>query len=74
MQHYFDGECNKAIRDSDASLDFRLSRRMTSCGGTTTMEMAGKNDGEVKQFEIAVATTLFVRHFSYQEVSESRWL
>lgn len=62
-EEYFDGQCTQNIQDSNADLTFRLSKRMTSCGGTTTMETESHKDTEVKKFEIAVATTLLFNTF-----------
>jgi len=61
---YFDGQCRKTVDELDASLTFRLSKRMTSCGGTTTLEYEQNHqEEEKKKFEIAVATTLLFDTF-----------
>lgn len=62
-EEYFRGQCAKTMHDSKSELTFRLSKRMTSCGGTTTMEYAKRKQAEVKKFEIAVATTLLFDTF-----------
>ena len=64
-REYFDGNCTQVINDLDATLSFRLSKRMTSCGGTTTLEYESnpQQSGETKKFEIAVATTLLFDTF-----------
>lgn len=62
-EEYFQGQCAKSIRDSKTELTFRLSKRMTSCGGTTTMEYAKRESAEIKKFEIAVAITLLFDTF-----------
>ncbi len=65
-EEYFNGQCAKTIHDSKTELTFRLSKRMTSCGGTTTMETAQRKNKEFKKFEIAVATTLLFDTFRIQ--------
>lgn len=65
-EEYFEGQCAKTIHDSKTELTFRLSKRMTSCGGTTTMETIRQKNQELKKFEIAVATTLLFDTFRIQ--------
>lgn len=62
-EEYFEGQCTRNIHDSKTELSFRLSKRMTSCGGTTTMETDSRRNLEFKKFEIAVATTLLFDTF-----------
>lgn len=67
-QEYFGGCCAQTLEEQDATLSFRLSKRMTSCGGTTTLEYESKSraqsvEAEQKKFEIAVATTLLFNTF-----------
>lgn len=62
-QHYFGGACGREIANSQSQLSFRLSKRMTSCGGTTTMEVSQSKGSQRKTFEIAVATTLLFDTF-----------
>ena len=65
-QEYFGGCCSQVINEQGATLSFRLSKRMTSCGGTTTLEYetsSADEGAERKKFEIAVATTLLFDTF-----------
>lgn len=66
-ESYFNGECSQAVAQTGSDLTFRLSKRMTSCGGTTTMETHQKQNLEVKKFEIAVATTLLFDTFRHRK-------
>ncbi len=56
-ENYFDGNVSALCEQTAASpLQFRLSTRMTSSGGMTTMQRQ-RGLGRRKKFEIAVATT-----------------
>lgn len=57
-EYFFDGEVGKVCeRQADRPLAFRLSTRMTSAGGMTTMQTSHHRRNPKKEFEIAIATT-----------------
>lgn len=64
---YFDG-CITAVNEryADRPLQFRLSTRMTSTGGTTTMRLR-RGPRTNRHFEIAVATTPLFETFRVEE-------
>ncbi len=56
-EQIFDGLLGQLCeRSSDRPLSFRLSTRMTSCGGMTTMQRENRR-GALPEFEIAIATS-----------------
>ena len=64
---FFDGRLRRMLDEqADGRLTFRLSRRMTSSGGTTTRwirEGAGGRAIKQARFEIAISTTLLYQSF-----------
>ena len=60
-QLYFDALCRKCLEGS--ALRFRISRRMTRVGGTTT-RLRRRGRPATQSFEIAVASTLLFETFS----------
>ena len=57
-EHFFDGEAGRLCeRQADRPLTFRLSTRMTSAGGMTTMQTSNDRKRPTTEFEIAIATT-----------------
>lgn len=63
---FFAGEIGRYVEKNFAKpLTFRLSTRMTTAGGTTTMFRPGSNDSET-EFEIAIATTPLFGTFKFE--------
>ena len=66
-EYFFDGLATKVCESSALPLTFRLSKRMTTTGGMTTMQrteaIVGKRSS---QFEIAIATTPLFESFNAQ--------
>ncbi len=60
--HFFDGQVNQTLVELNYPLRTRLSRRMTSSGGITTMSRPS-NSYAAKEFEIAVSSTLLFQSF-----------
>ncbi len=57
-EHFFDGVVNQLCEQkADRPLSFRLSTRMTSAGGMTTMQTSRDRRNPTVEFEIAIATT-----------------
>jgi len=67
---FFAGEIGRYVEKHFAKpLTFRLSTRMTTAGGTTTMFKPGSKDGET-EFEIAIATTPLFGTFKLESHAE----
>lgn len=65
-EHYFDGEVSRLCEQrADRPLAFRLSTRMTSAGGMTTMLRSRDRKSPKIEFEIAIATTPLYGTFSH---------
>ena len=63
---FFGGEIGRYIeKNFEKPLTFRLSTRMTTAGGTTTMMKPGSRDRET-EFEIAIATTPLFGTFKFE--------
>ncbi|MEM7453683.1 MAG: hypothetical protein AAF456_04935 [Planctomycetota bacterium] len=63
-EHSFEGALSAACEvKAQRPLSFRLSKRMTSSGGMTTMT----SDGNRRDFEIAIATTPLFQTFQTEE-------
>lgn len=60
--NYFDGHINSLLKAKRFPLRFRLSKRMTSSGGITTMTGSRRK----KEFEIAISSTLLFQSFRDQ--------
>ena len=57
-EYFFDGSINRLCeQQADRPLSFRLSTRMTSAGGMTTMQTSHHRRKPKHEFEIAIATT-----------------
>lgn len=57
-EHFFEGSVNRLCEEiADRPLSFRLSSRMTSAGGMTTMQTSRDRRNPTREFEIAIATT-----------------
>jgi len=57
-EYFFEGTVNRLCeQQADRPLSFRLSTRMTSAGGMTTMQTSRDRRNPTREFEIAVATT-----------------
>ena len=57
-EHFFEGSINRLCeQQADRPLSFRLSTRMTSAGGMTTMQTSPDRSNPTVEFEIAIATT-----------------
>ena len=57
-EQYFNGNVDRVCEQlADRPLSFRLSTRMTTSGGTTTMQTLRESSGLKTEFEIAIATT-----------------
>jgi hypothetical protein len=65
-EQFFHGKLGQACETTARPLKFRLSRRMTTSGGMTTMQQVAEN---VRDFEIAVATTPLFQSFQQNEPS-----
>ena len=72
-REYFDGNCTQVINDLDATLSFRLSKRMTSCGGTTTLEYESnpQQSGETKSSRSPWQQLCCLTHFACE--NRPRW-
>ncbi len=55
---FFQGSFGSVFEELDRQLTFRLSKRMTSTGGTTSFHKRQTNSGVHNHFEIAVSSTL----------------
>ena len=57
-EHFFDGLVGQVCeRTADRPLSFRLSTRMTTSGGMTTMQTSRDRKNPATEYEIAIATT-----------------
>jgi hypothetical protein len=57
-EQHFNGNVSRVCEQTaDRPLSFRLSTRMTTSGGTTTMQTLRERKGLKTEFEIAIATT-----------------
>jgi hypothetical protein len=57
-EYFFDGEVARLCeQQAERPLTFRLSTRMTSAGGMTTMQTSNHRRNPTTEFEIAIATT-----------------
>ena len=61
-KNFFDGQVEQVLREKRFPLSFRLSKRMTSSGGITTMSMP-TGSRRKKEFEIAISSTLLFQSF-----------
>ncbi len=66
-QHAFAGRICDLLNDAGHRLTFRLSRRMTHCGGKTTTRVT--NGSSKKDFEIAIAPRLIFETFAVQRTA-----
>lgn len=60
---FFDGLLNETIERSGAPLSFRVSKRMTKVGGTTTKYRMARGPGPRSSYEIAISSTLLFATF-----------
>lgn len=60
-QRLFDGGLRHAV--GEKPLRFRLSKRMTRAGGTTTRFLNRRGSNDVRAYEIAISTTLLFQTF-----------
>lgn len=60
---FFDGQLEVAAQRSGAPLYFRVSKRMTRVGGTTTKYRHYKTPGPNSSYEIAISSTLLFATF-----------
>lgn len=65
--HAFAGRIRDLLNDAGHSLTFRLSQRMTHCGGKTTTRV--KQGSSKKDFEIAIAPRLIFETFAVQNTA-----
>ncbi|MFK7769369.1 MAG: hypothetical protein AB8B55_19255 [Mariniblastus sp.] len=69
-EHFFDGLVGTVCeRKADRPLAFRLSTRMTSAGGMTTMQRSTDRKNPSTEFEIAIATTPLFATFGHDSES-----
>ena len=66
-EQFFQGKLGRTCETTARPLKFRLSKRMTTSGGMTTMQRVAKN---AKDFEIAIATTPLFQTFQRNESSK----
>ena len=72
-QVYCQGQLRKILIAQGTPLSMRLSKRMTSAGGKTTMvHPNGRHSPRGKTFEIAISTTLLFESFQPNERQETR--
>lgn len=65
---FFDGKVSRYFESNfNMPLKFRLSTRMTTCGGMTTMMKVPGAPTKETEFEIAIATTPLFGTFKYQQ-------
>lgn len=64
-EQFFGGEVGRACESLSSPLKFRLSKRMTTSGGMTTMQRNGRS----ADFEIAVGTTPLFQTFQNERPS-----
>ena len=63
-KHFFEGTCRRSLIDGGFPFRLRLSSRMTSAGGKTTMlHPNGIDSNRKKSFEIAISSTLLFESF-----------
>lgn len=60
---FFDGRLEPAVRTDRTPLFFRVSKRMTRVGGTTTKYRHGRTSGPKNSYEIAISSTLLFSTF-----------
>lgn len=66
-EQFFDGEVGRLCESlAHRPLAFRLSTRMTSAGGMTTMQTSRRRKNPTREFEIAIATTPLFSSFRDQ--------
>ena len=66
-EHFFDGEVGRLCeQQASRPLSFRLSTRMTTSGGMTTMQSSNSRRNPTVEFEIAIATTPLFATFSQE--------
>jgi hypothetical protein len=66
-EYFFEGEAGRLCEQlADRPLAFRLSTRMTSAGGMTTMQTLNHRRNPTPEFEIAIATTPLFTTFSHE--------
>lgn len=71
-EHFFDGEVSRLCEErASRPLSFRLSTRMTTSGGMTTMNQSGHRRSRLRstEFEIAIATTPLFGTFNQQSTA-----
>ena len=66
-EQFFHGKLGRTCETTARPLKFRLSKRMTTSGGMTTMQRVAKNAND---FEIAIATTPLFQTFQRNETSK----
>lgn len=62
-QVFFEGLLNETIQRANAPLTFRVSKRMTRVGGTTTKYRMARGPGPNASYEIAISSTLLFSTF-----------
>ena len=62
-QTFFDGLLSQTIQRVGAPLTFRVSKRMTKVGGTTTRYRMSRGPGPRSSYEIAISSTLLFSTF-----------
>jgi len=60
---FFDGLLSETVERSGAPLSFRVSKRMTRVGGTTTKYRHARGRGPKTSYEIAISSTLLFSTF-----------
>lgn len=69
-EEFFDGEVSRVCEQKAARpLSFRLSTRMTTSGGMTTMQSSNSRRKPTTEFEIAIATTPLFATFRQQSTA-----
>ena len=69
-EQFFDGQISRVCEQrATRPLSFRLSTRMTTSGGTTTMNQFGSRRRRSIEFEIAIATTPLFGTFQEQSTA-----
>ena len=69
-EHYFDGDLSRYLESTySCPLAFRLSTRMTTCGGMTTTFRSSRSPRNTR-FEIAIATTPLFQTFRNESIAK----
>ena len=69
-EQFFDGQVSQLCEQiASRPLSFRLSTRMTTSGGMTTMQQYGSRRSRTTEFEIAIATTPLFGTFNQESTA-----